>query len=589
MRFTTFLFSVATLMPQSPMPAQAATRIDTVQSNSDIVGLWGSESIFGPQVRGEISLHNYHGRWIASVGGFEITARAQHDTLSFTLPGGQGEFRSSIPSSRDLAVRGFWIQPQGTLSARYASLVTLARVTSTVWRGTLEPIDERWSVYLLIQKQPDGSLMGYFRNPDANWRGGASALRVVRDRDTLRFLDVATGSQRNSVAYDSAQHRIVMDFGSQVILTPRTRDQAIGFYPRTPEPSPYTYRAPETRRGDGWPTARGRDVGLDEARLAAFVHEIEQTNPVASNAPAIHSLLVARHGKLVLEEYFAGYDATRLHDLRSASKTFTSVMLGVAMHKKKLIDPDTRVYPSFPNTEQLTAADPRRAQITLGNLLTHGSGLACDDNDDASPGNEDRMQSQNQQPDWYRYTLELPMLHQPGTLYAYCSAGLNLAAGMIAHATQAWLPEFFDQTIAQPLELDHYAINLTPTGQMYGGGGVQMRPRDLLKFGQLYLDGGTWNGHRIVDRSWVETSTSRQITNPNGSDGFAWHRYTLNVNGHAYQEYEASGNGGQFLIVVPELDIAVVITAGNYGQYGVWRTFRDQLVPRYVLAAADSA
>jgi CubicO group peptidase (beta-lactamase class C family) len=291
----------------------------------------------------------------------------------------------------------------------------------------------------------------------------------------------------------------------------------------------------------------------------------------------------------VLEEYFAGYDATRLHDLRSASKTFTSVMLGVAMHQKKLIDPDTRVYPSFPNTEQLTAADPRRAQITLGNLLTHGSGLACDDNDDASPGNEDRMQSQTQQPDWYRYTLELPMLHQPGALYAYCSAGLNLAAGMIAHATQAWLPEFFDQTIAQPLEIDHYAINLTPTGQMYGGGGVQMRPRDLLKFGQLYLDGGTWNGHRIVDRSWVETSTSRQITNPNGSDGFAWHRYTLNVNGHAYQEYEASGNGGQFLIVVPELDIAVVITAGNYGQYGVWRTFRDQLVPRYVLAAADSA
>ncbi len=588
MRITTFLFSVATLMPHARIQAQA-THVGTVQPDSDIVGLWGHESISGPQIRGEISLRNSRRGWIGSVGGFETTAHASHDTLSFTLPGGQGEFRSPVPSPHDLTVRGFWIQPEGQLSVRYASLVTLTRITSSLWRGTVEPLDERWSLYLLIQKQPDGSLVGYFRNPDTNWRGGASAFRVVHDRDTIRFLDVASGTQRNSVAYDSAQHQIVMDFGRQVILTPRTRAQAVGFFPRTPEASPYSYRVPEPRHDDGWPTARGHDVGLSEVKLAALVREIEETNPTAPNAPAIHSLLVARHGKLVLEEYFAGYDATRVHDLRSASKTFTSVMLGVAMHQKKLIDPNTRVYASFPNTEELVAADPRRAQVTLGNLLTHSSGLACDDNDDASPGNEDRMQSQTKQPDWYRYTLELPVLHQPGTLYAYCSAGLNLAAGVIAHATQSWLPAFFDHTIAQPLEIDHYSINLTPTGQMYGGGGVQMRPRDLLKFGQLYLNGGTWNGHRIVDKSWVETSTSHQIDNPNGSDGFAWHRFTLDANGHHYQEYEASGNGGQFLIVVPGLDLTVVITAGNYGQYGIWRTFREQLVPRYVLAAADGA
>jgi len=585
---TTLLFSVATLMPYGRTPAQA-THVGAVQSDSDLVGLWGHESISGPQVRGEISLRHYRGAWIVDVGGFETTAAVAHDTLSFSLPGGQGEFRSPVPLSHDLTVRGFWIQPQGQLQARYASLVTLTRITSNLWRGTVEPLDERWSLYLSIEKQPDGSLTGYFRNPDANWRGGASAFRVVRDRDTLRFLDVASGRQRNSVVYDSAQHQIVMDFGRQVILTPRTRAQAVGFFPRTPAASPYSYRAPEPRRDDGWPTARGHDVGLNEAKLAALVREIEETNPVAPNAPAIHSLLVARHGKLVLEEYFAGYDATRVHDLRSASKTFTSVMLGVAMHQKKLIDPNTLVYASFPNTGKLVAADPRRAQLTLGNLLTHSSGLACDDNDDASPGNEDRMQSQTTQPDWYRYTLELPVLHEPGTSYAYCSAGLNLAAGVIAHATQSWLPAFFDRTIAQPLEIDHYSINLTPTGQMYGGGGVQMRPRDLLKFGQLYLDGGTWNGHRIVDRSWVEASTSHQIDNPNGSDGFAWHRFTLEANGRHYQEYEASGNGGQFLIVVPELDITVVMTAGNYGQYGIWRTFREQLVPRYVLAAADGA
>ncbi|HEY5087938.1 MAG TPA: serine hydrolase, partial [Gemmatimonadaceae bacterium] len=357
---------------------------------------------------------------------------------------------------------------------------------------------------------------------------------------------------------------------------------------RSPESPPYEYRVPQERLQDGWQTARASEVGLDEEKLAEFVRAIEATDPVAPRAPAIHSLLVARHGKLVLEEYFAGYDATRVHDLRSASKTFTSVMLGVAMHQKNVISPATRIYSIFPNTEKLVAADPRRAEITLGQLLTHSSGLACDDDDDASPGNEDRLQTQKAQPDWYRYTLELPVVHQPGTLYAYCSAGLNLAAGVIARATKSWLPAFFDQSIAQPLRIDHYAINLTPSGQMYGGGGVQMRPRDLLKFGQLYLDGGMWNGHRIVDKSWVATSTSQQVTNQNGSDGFAWHRYSLKARGRAYQEYEASGNGGQFLIVVPELDIAVVITAGNYGQYGIWRTFRDELVPKYILGAVPS-
>ncbi|MEO7042047.1 MAG: serine hydrolase, partial [Gemmatimonadaceae bacterium] len=406
-----------------------------------------------------------------------------------------------------------------------------------------------------------------------------------RDGGTLRFLDVTTAKQINGVVYDSAARQIVMDFGRQIVLTPRTRDQAVGFYPRTPASGPYAYREPLRRAGDGWTPARAADVGMNEADLVAFVDTIEAVNPVGTNAPAIQSLLVARHGKLVLEEYFGGFDATRPHDLRSASKTLTSVMLGVAMRAGDAISPETPVYSMFPGTESLIAKDPDRSRMTVGNLLTHSSGLACDDNDDASLGNEDRMQSQSAQPDWYRYALELPLLHAPGTVYAYCSAGINLAAGMIARATKLWLPEFFDRTIAQPLQIDHYSVNLTPAGDMYGGGGVYMRPRDFLKFGQLYVDGGVWNGRRIVDKSWVTRSTAHQITNPNGSDGFAWHRFVLKAKGHEYQEYEASGNGGQYMMVIPELDVVIVITAANYNEYGIWRKFREEMVPRYVLSA----
>ena len=131
---------------------------------------------------------------------------------------------------------------------------------------------------------------------------------------------------------------------------------------------------------------------------------------VAARRPAlIHSLLVAHHGKLVLEEYFFGFDRERPHDLRSAGKTFASVMLGTAMRRGAHIAPETPVYELLAGMGPFANPDPRKPQITLAHLMTHTSGLACDDNDPVSPGNEDTMQTQSQQPDWWKYTLDLPM------------------------------------------------------------------------------------------------------------------------------------------------------------------------------------
>jgi CubicO group peptidase (beta-lactamase class C family) len=554
-----------------------------VTPGDDLVGLWGTEDIVGPPVRGELTVIGGPGRWTARVGGFEVQSRGVGDTVRFTLPGGQGELRAHLVAG-GRAIRGFWVQPAGLLtSVPYASPVTLTRVRDRVWRGNLVPVDDRWSLYLLVQREPDGSLQGAFRNPETNWRGGASWFHVIRDRDTLRFLDPDSGRQRLAVGYDSAQRRIRMDFGRPVILTPRTRDQAVGFYPRTPAGAAYTYRIP-VAQGDGWSVAPASEAGLDAAPLSALVQRIATTDPVSAGAPLIHSVLVARHRTLVLEEYFYGFDDARPHDLRSASKTFTSVMVGAAIDHGMLRDVDTPVYAAFPGARTLAATDPRKASITLAHLLTHSSGLACDDANDDSPGNEDRMQTQAT--DWYQYILALPVVHDPGTTYAYCSGGMNLAGGVLAHAAGMWLPDFFDRYVAAPLQIQHYAINLMPSGEAYGGGGVQMRPRDLLKFGQAYLDGGVWNGRRLVSRAWVERSTAHQIDSQNGgSDGYGWHRSTLTVDGRAYREYEANGNGGQFLIVVPDLDLVVVFTAGNYQQYQIWRKFRDEMVGQYVIAA----
>ena len=558
---------------QSPSPVTAAAPGD------ELIGLWGAETTFGPQVRGELTLERGGAQWVIRIAGFEASAKQSSEDVRVALPGGQGEFRARVLAD-PLRVTGFWIQPEGNRGP-YATPILMRRIRPGLWRGTVAPLDDELSLYLAISRDSDGTLRGSFHNPEWNWNG-RGWYRITVTAGRLRLSDPSTGKPAFELPYDASQRAITMEFGSPFALTPRKTDQAVGFEPTSGIAHPYKYREPLPRQ-DGWLTADAATAGLDSARLSALVERLTSGDPATPGALRAHSVLVARGGRIVLEEYFYGFTAERLHDLRSASKTFTSVMLGAAMLRGTALDTKTPVYPLL----RRPIDDPRKTRITLGQLLSHTSGLACDDNDDRSPGNENTMQSQATERDWYRYILDLPVAYDPGTHYAYCSGGMNAAGGAIAAATGQWLPELFDRQIAKPLQIEHYAMNLMPTGEAYSGGGVYMRPRDLLKFGQLYLNHGVWNGARIVPRRWVEESTSRIVSVPaNGSsDGYGWHRYVLKAGGRDYDEYEANGNGGQFLIVVPSLDLAVVFTAGNYNQYAVWRTLRDELFPTYVMGA----
>jgi CubicO group peptidase (beta-lactamase class C family) len=223
---------------------------------------------------------------------------------------------------------------------------------------------------------------------------------------------------------------------------------------------------------------------MDEQALTNLVRRFTSVDPSTPGAPLVHSISIAHRGRLVLDEYFFGFDAGRTHDLRSGEKTFASVLAGALRARGVVLDLDAPVLPLFRSSGPVANPDPRKARITLRHLMTMTSGLACDENVDASPGNEGTMQSQSAQPDWYKFTLNLPVAHEPGTSYAYCSAGANLIGGVLQATTHRWLPELFDDLVARPLSIKHYYMNLTPTEEMYFGGGTRMRPRDLLKFGQ---------------------------------------------------------------------------------------------------------
>jgi CubicO group peptidase (beta-lactamase class C family) len=222
------------------------------------------------------------------------------------------------------------------------------------------------------------------------------------------------------------------------------------------------------------------------------------------------------------------------------------------------------------------------------------SGFACDDNDDASPGNEDNMQNQSAQPDWYKYTLDLPIAAEPGGKHAvYCSANLNLVGGAVSHAARSWLPAFFEEYLARPLQFHTYHMNLMPTGEAYSGGGLYLRPRDELKLGQLYLSGGVWDGRHVVSKEWVEQSTTAYSAFDQQTDfdasheyGYGWHINQLTVGNRVFRTYSAGGNGGQIVMVIPELDLVVGFSGGSYGEFNRWYGWGLQLVPQYIIPAA---
>jgi len=570
---------------------------------AELTGLWSSESILGAPLRGELRVVRKGANWTATLAGASTTFTAAGNDIRFAF-GTRGQFRGTI---RGRGITGFWIQPEGVTasapnasgaSQAFASPLVLKRDASGVWRGVVQPLEERFTLYLRIFPNTDGTLLAAFRNPEQGSHGGAMQFKVTRDGDLVLF---SAGETRLSAKLVSDRLQMFWPDMNRVIeLTRRAPSEAAGFFPRPPSEAKYVYQQPASI-GDGWTTARARDVGMDEGMLTALIQRLIDSDPSIRRAALMHSILVAHKGKLVLEEYFFGFDRNQPHDIRSAGKTFASVMLGAAMRDGVRLAPETPIYSLLASKGPFANPDQRKAQITLANLMTHASGLACDDNNDASPGNEGTMQMQKQQPDWWKYTLDLPMAHDPGSRYAYCSANINLVGAALTTSTNTWLPELFERTVARPLQFGPHYWNLMPAGEGYLGGGAYLLPRDFLKVGQAYLDGGMWHGHRIVDASWIATSTAPHMhispattgIDPKdfgnfygeGDDAYAWHLSELKSGGRTYRSYAATGNGGQLLVVVPDADLAVVFTAGNYGQGGIWSKFRDQIVPNDIIAA----
>ena len=568
--------------------ALAASGAALAQAAPDLAGLWEAKRSFGPEVKGRLLLVRRDGRLVADIAGHSVPVTQSPAGIGFTLPDGRGSFRGRIEGR---TVRGFWIQPaDGLLGRAYSTPVTLAWKDGA-WRGEVIPLEEANSYYLPVTRGPDGKLAAYLRNPERNEGLFQQVKTVVREGDSVRLVGNRRGQTEQVVLREGrldAEGAVLTVPGSGgsydfVKLDGRT---ASPFYPRGPAPVRYSY-APPVRLDDGWPVATLEEVGLSRPAIEAFVQGLIDTRMDSVNASQIHSVLIARHGKLVLEEYFHGHDRDRPHDTRSAGKSMAAVMVGAAMQAGLPVGEETPVYATMLGTLP-AGLDPRKRAMKLGHLLTMTGGHFCNDNNSDAPASEDRMQTQLQEPDWYRFILAAPLDREPGEKIVYCGADPHLAGGVLSKAVGEPLPELFDRLIARPLRMGPYHLNLSPTGEPYLGGGGYFRPRDFMKLPQLMVNGGTWEGRRIVSRAWaLRTTAALRDLSPTQQYGYLWNSHEYPWKGRRVRGFFAAGNGGQIFMGVPDLDLVIAFTGGNYGDTRILRIPQTRLIPELILPAVN--
>ena len=313
---------------------------------------------------------------------------------------------------------------------------------------------------------------------------------------------------------------------------------------------------------DGLVVGTANEVGFDPKVLDSLTQSI-----LDERYPNVHSVLLWKDGKLFFERYFYGYNAVTPHELRSATKSFDSALVGIALGKKLIPGLDSPVVELLPvPVPPYKNLDARKEKMTLSDLLSMRSGLACDDYDDKSPGNERNVYDK---PEWVRFAMDLPMAANPGTVAHYCSAGPLIAGRIVEHASGQSVLEFAEANLFKPLGFSGYSWPYqTVNTNANTFGELLLRPRDMLKFGVLFADGGVWQGKQIIPADWVSRSTTSVTQIGSKSYGyFWWHQiFSVQAKGETREvdTILATGNGGQKIFILPSYRLVAVFTGGNY-------------------------
>jgi len=314
---------------------------------------------------------------------------------------------------------------------------------------------------------------------------------------------------------------------------------------------------------EGWQSRPLEAAGFLSGKMA------EGLLAIRDEGIPIHSLTVIRHGYIVLDAYFYPYDGSTVHDLASVTKSVMTTLIGIAADQGKLRVDDTML--SFFPDRTIAHLDARKQHITVAHLASMSSGLEC--TEDGQQTQQAMMASE----DWVQFTLDLPVVWEPGTHFVYCNPAIHLLSAILRQATSMTALEFAQVNLFEPLGIHEAEWTTDPQGNNRGWGDLFLHPRDAAKLGFLWLHQGRWGDRQIVSEEWVRAASQRRMREAGGRPedyGYGW--WVSDPKQEDIDFVQASGVGGQLVKILPDLDLVFVTTGGGFET--------DQIDP-YVLAA----
>jgi len=308
----------------------------------------------------------------------------------------------------------------------------------------------------------------------------------------------------------------------------------------------YAYQAP-TKIDDGWHVSSLAEEGVNEEIINDMMTAI-----LAGKYPKLFSIVLIRNGNLILEEYLYYNNRYWLREFRSAGKSVTSVLMGIAFDKGFIKGVDEKLFDFFPAFEKGDNWDRRKDDVSLHHVLSMRWGF-----DESGPTNDVPWYTEN----WITKTLSLPLISEPGEKFKYHSAAPALCGPILESITGMPVTEFAKEYLFGPLQISDYLWHTLSDGNTLTAGGMFMRPRDMAKFGYLILNRGQWHGRQILSEKWIDISTRPYTSNDELGYGYYWWLSKYKGGNHFYETIFAAGHGRQRVMVVPELNLVAVFTS----------------------------
>ncbi len=302
---------------------------------------------------------------------------------------------------------------------------------------------------------------------------------------------------------------------------------------------------------EDWQVSTPEEQGIDSRYLQTMFSYVQDENP------GINSILIARNGFLVAEDYYTPFRLDSAQHLFSGTKSVISILIGIAIQDGYIRNINQPVLEFFPEIDA-SMLDERKRQMTIAHLLTMTSGL---DWRELAPYNGDSMAQMMASPNWVEFVLEQPMAHAPGKVFSYNSGTSHVLSALLQRVTGVSTLAYAQEHLFDPLGISDITWRVDPQGVNIGGWGLSLTTRDMAKVGYLYLRQGLWDNVQLVPSKWVRASTTWQSTGTGPLEGWGYGYQWWLIPDLPYEVFEARGLLGQHIMVVPELDLVIVFTS----------------------------